>query len=230
MTSQIAGYRQMANNRPGMNLMTAKPPITGLYAIADTQYLNDATLATAVADAIKGGARIIQYRDKSHDRPTRLAQAEKLAALCRSHGTLFIVNDDVDLAKQVLADGVHLGRKDDALTQARALLGPQAIIGVSCYNELARALQAESEGADYVAFGRFFPSRTKPQAVPASLELLCEAKQKLRIPVVAIGGITPENGASLIAAGADALAVIEGVFGQADIKAAAQRYTKLFNR
>ncbi len=202
----------------------------GLYAIADTQYLDDAHLLPAVGEAITGGARIIQYRDKSHDTLTRLAQAKKISALCRQHGVLFIINDDVALAKESQADGVHLGREDAALTQAREQLGPQAIIGVSCYNDLARAEAAEKQGADYVAFGRFFPSRTKPQAVQASLVLLREAKRKLHIPVVAIGGITPENGASLIAAGADALAVIEGVFGQADVRAAAERYARLFTK
>lgn len=203
--------------------------VAGLYAIADTRYLDDARLLPAVGEAIAGGARIIQYRDKSHDAPTRLAQANKIAALCRQHGVLFIVNDDVALAKESGADGVHLGREDAALTQAREQLGPGAIIGVSCYNELARAEEAEKQGADYVAFGRFFPSRTKPLAVQASLVLLREAKRKLNIPVVAIGGITPENGASLITAGADALAVIEGVFGQDDVRAAAVRYASLFN-
>jgi len=202
--------------------------ITGLYAIADTQYLDDARLMPAVGEAIAGGARIIQYRDKKHNAEARLEQAKELAALCRQHGVLFLVNDDVELAKQVQAAGVHLGREDAALAQARAQFGPQAIIGVSCYNELERALAAQAQGADYVAFGRFFPSRTKPQAVPASLDLLREAKKKLCIPIVAIGGITPENGASLIAAGADALAVIEGVFGQADVHAAAERYARLF--
>lgn len=210
--------------------MVKNSRVAGLYAIADTQYLDDARFVGAVSKAIAGGARIIQYRDKSHDVTARLAQAKKIAALCRQHDVLFIVNDDVALAKESQADGVHLGREDTALTQAREILGPRAIIGVSCYNELARAEAAEKQGADYVAFGRFFPSRTKPQAVQASLDLLREAKKKLRIPVVAIGGITPENGASLIAAGADALAVIEGVFGQADVCAAAERYAKLFTK
>lgn len=202
--------------------------IAGLYAIADTQYLDDTRLLPAVAQAIAGGARLIQYRDKKHVAADRARQATKLATFCRQHDVLFIINDDVDLAQQVHAHGVHLGQKDISLAQARAQLGQQAIIGVSCYNELARAIQAQNAGADYVAFGSFFPSRTKPQAVRAGLELLCEAKQNLRIPVVAIGGITPENGAHLLAAGADALAVIEGVFGQTDVRAAARRYTQLF--
>jgi thiamine-phosphate pyrophosphorylase len=208
---------------------TIRPCLAGLYAIADTQYLDDAHLMPAVGKAIAGGARIVQYRDKKHGTTDRAQQAGELASLCRKHGALFIINDDVELAKQVQAAGVHLGREDASLAQARAQLGPMAIIGVSCYNDLARAVRAQAEGADYVAFGSFFPSRTKPQAVRAGLELLCEAKQKLHIPVVAIGGITPENGAHLLAAGADALAVIEGVFGQVDIRAAAQRYTRLFN-
>lgn len=202
--------------------------ITGLYAIADTQYLDDAQLLQAAGAAIAGGARVIQYRDKTQAAEKRMQQAKGLAALCRHHGVLLIINDDVTLAKETQADGVHLGREDAAIAQARKQLGSQAIIGVSCYNELARAEKAAAQGADYIAFGRFFPSRTKPQAVPASLDLLHEAKKKLHIPVVAIGGITPENGASLIAAGADALAVIEGVFGQPDVRAAAERYARLF--
>lgn len=208
--------------------MKTGPRIAGLYAIADTRYLDDARLIDAVAHAIKGGARVIQYRDKKHAAVERMRQASELAALCRQRGALFIVNDDVTLAKETRADGVHLGREDVPLAEARKQVGTQAIIGVSCYNELGRAEAAEKQGADYVAFGRFFPSRTKPQAVQANPELLREAKKKLHIPVVAIGGITPENGASLIAAGADALAVIEGVFGQADVRAAAERYARLF--
>ncbi len=204
--------------------------VAGLYAIADTQYLDDAHLLPAVSEAIVGGARVIQYRDKKHIAEKRIQQAKGLAALCRQHGVLFIINDDVMLAKETQANGVHLGREDAAIAQARKQLGSRAIIGVSCYNELARAETAQSQGADYIAFGRFFPSRTKPQAMQANLDLLREAKKKLRIPIVAIGGITPENGAALIAAGADALAVIEGVFGQADVRAAAERYARLFTK
>ena len=209
----------------------AKPTrIAGLYAIADTHYLADARLVAAVAEAIEGGARIIQYRDKIHDPAERARQAGELAALCRRHGVPFLVNDDVELARRVDADGVHLGRDDASVADARAQLGSRTIIGVSCYNEIGRALLAQAGGADYVAFGRFFPSRTKPGAVPAEPELLREARKKLHVPIVAIGGITPENGASLIAAGADGLAVIEGVFGQADARAAAERYAQLFTK
>jgi len=209
----------------------AKPSrITGLYAIADTHYLGDARLVAAVAEAIEGGARVIQYRDKIHNATERARQAMQLAELCREHGLLFIVNDDVELAQQVEADGVHLGRGDASVANARAQLGSRAIIGVSCYNEIERAFKAQASGVDYVAFGRFFPSRTKPGAVPAELSLLREARNQLHLPIVAIGGITPENGASLIAAGADALAVIEGVFGQTDVRAAAEHHAQLFTK
>ncbi len=208
--------------------MVITPRIAGLYAIADTRYLDNARLITAVGEAIAGGARVIQYRNKKHAAESRLTQAGEIAKLCRKHKVLCIINDDVELTKETAADGVHLGRDDASIAKARERLGPQAIIGVSCYNEMARAETAQAQGADYVAFGRFFPSRTKPQAVQAGPDLLREAKKKLRLPIVAIGGITPENGASLIAAGADALAVIEGVFGQPDVRAAARRYANLF--
>ena len=204
------------------------PSLRGLYAIADTQFLDDAHLAPAVEAAIAGGARVVQYRDKKHPPEIRRRHARKISDLCRRHGVLFLVNDDVALAMETGADGVHLGREDMGLRAARALIGDNKLIGVSCYNELERARAAEQDGADYIAFGSFFPSRTKPGAIRATPELLRAARTQLRIPVVAIGGITPENGATLIEAGADMLAVIEGVFGQPDIRAAAQRYADLF--
>jgi len=206
--------------------MTRK--LRGLYAIADTAYLDDARLTGAVEQAIAGGARIIQYRDKKNDIVTRRRQANALSRFCRDGGVIFLVNDDVTLARESGADGVHLGREDMPLEAARAQLGAESIIGVSCYNELEHAVRAEKQDADYVAFGSFFPSRTKPQAVRATLNLLREARRQLKLPIVAIGGVTPENGAALIEAGADMLAVIEGVFAQPDIRAAAQRYANLF--
>ncbi len=202
--------------------------IAGLYAIADTRYLDDARLLPAVRAAIEGGARVVQYRDKSDNAEQRQRQARALAVLCRDAHVTFLINDDIALAKLVAADGVHLGRDDVPLPVARDQLGTHAVIGVSCYNELERARNAHAQGADYVAFGSFFPSRTKPDAVRATTELLHQARETLRLPIVAIGGITPDNGAALIAAGADALAVIEGLFGQPDARAAALRYTRLF--
>ena len=208
---------------------SGKPRIAGLYAIADSSYLSTEQFVPAVRAALEGGARVIQYLDKKSEPPQRAAIARALNTLCREHNVPLIINDDAVLTASVGAAGVHLGRDDPNIGAARAALGDAALIGVSCYNELARARVARDAGADYVAFGRFFPSRTKPQAVPATLELLRAARAELNIPIVAIGGITPENGASLIAAGADALAVIEGVFNQPDIRAAAERYARLFD-
>jgi thiamine-phosphate pyrophosphorylase len=203
-------------------------PQQGLYAITDSGLTGAVPLETAVEQAIRGGARAIQYRDKQADRHALETTARRLAGLCRSHGIPLIINDDIDLAARCGAAGVHLGRSDSALPEARRRLGPDAIIGISCYNDLERAQAAVAGGADYVAFGRFFPSRSKPDAVSAEPGLLSEARARLDVPLVAIGGITPDNGATLLAAGADLLAAIEGVFGQPDIEAAARRYTALF--
>ncbi len=201
------------------------PRLQGLYAITDTT-LGD-NMLTAAEQAIRGGARILQYRDKSNDQPHRRQQAALLLELCRPHGVTFIINDDVALAAAIGADGVHLGRDDGNIDAARQQLG-HGIVGVSCYNEWPLAKAAAAVGADYVAFGAFFPSTTKPHAARAAPDLLERSRQELDIPVVAIGGITPENGRDLIAAGADMLAVVQGVFGQPDIQAAARRYAALF--
>lgn len=200
----------------------------GLYAITDTDLLPDDRLVEGVRAALRGGARAVQFRDKRPDTAGRLHLARQLNALCRAHDALFLVNDDIELAAAAGAHGVHLGRDDPAIAAARERLGPGAIIGVSCYNELERARRARDGGADYVAFGRFFPSRTKPGAVQAEPALLTAARRELGLPLVAIGGITPENGGSLLAAGADMLAVIHGLFGAEDIEAAARRYAALF--
>jgi thiamine-phosphate pyrophosphorylase len=200
----------------------------GLYAITDSKLLSPERMVEAVALAIQGGAVMIQYRDKGDDPMRRQWEAADLSNLCRPLGVPLIINDDVELAAQVMAKGVHLGRDDADIASARAQLGPNAIIGVSCYNDLQRAIAAEKAGADYVAFGSFFPSRSKPAALKADIELLRQAKQQLTIPVVAIGGISADNGAQLVEAGADMLAVITDVFGQADILGAAERIANLF--
>lgn len=201
----------------------------GLYAITDPELIAARDLAAQVDAAIAGGAALVQYRDKSADAVARISRARTLLSCCRSHKVPLLINDDVALAAAIGADGVHLGRDDAMLGTARAQLGPRAIIGVSCYNQLPRAIAAAEAGADYVAFGRFFPSRTKPHAVQADVDLLRRAKQRLNIPLVAVGGISADNGAALIAAGADLLAVIRGVFGQADVKSAARRIAGLFD-
>lgn len=200
-------------------------PPRGLYAITPGLVATEALL-DAVEAAIRGGAVWIQYRTAAFE--DRKRQAQALCQLCHRCRVPLIINDDPRLAWDIGADGVHLGQDDPHYEEARALLGPQAILGVSCYNSLDRAVSAQRIGANYVAFGRFFPSKTKPEAKQAPLALLHEARRQLSIPIVAIGGITPENGGALIEAGADLLAVIEGVFGQPDLEAAARRYTELF--
>lgn len=201
----------------------------GLYAITDSRLLRGISMETAVEQAIRGGARVIQYREKHLTGAVLEETAGKLAVLCQRHNVPLIINDDIGLAMRSNAAGVHLGKTDPPLAQARAQLGPDAIIGVSCYNSLERALDAAAAGADYVAFGRFFPSGSKPEASHAEPGVLTRARDALTIPLVAIGGITPDNGSQLLTAGADLLAAIDGVFGQADIEAAARRYADLFN-
>ncbi len=202
--------------------------LRGLYAITDARETDPQKIARAVEQALLGGARIIQFRDKSGHRPRRQQTAQALRQLTRQHQALFIINDDVALAATCNADGVHIGQHDTELREARTQLGPQAIIGISCYNRFELAQQAAANGADYVAFGRFFPSRTKPDAVPAGLDLVHQAKQALDIPVVAIGGITVDNAAPLIEAGTDMLAVVDGLFSQPDVCASAEQFQKLF--
>jgi thiamine-phosphate pyrophosphorylase len=200
----------------------------GLYAITPLTPPPEPRLAEQVAEAIAGGARIVQYRDKAGDADRRARAAAELLHVCRAHGVPLIINDDVELALRVGADGVHLGREDPDPAEARQRLGDRAIIGLSCYDQLERARLAQAVGAQYAAFGRFFPSMTKPQAASASPELLRQARRELHIPLVAIGGITPENGAALIAAGADMLAVVQGIFARPNIRSAAEALTRLF--
>jgi thiamine-phosphate pyrophosphorylase len=205
----------------------ARRAIRGLYAVTpDTE--DTASLVRNVAAAIAGGAMLIQYRSKIAAPDVRLEQARALTSLCRERRALLIVNDSVDLARAVDADGVHLGRDDGEAAPARAALGADKIVGISCYRSLEIARAAEAGGADYVAFGSFYPSSVKPGAVRAALELLTQAKQALTVPVVAIGGITAENGGELVRAGADALAVITAVFAAHDVEAAARAFAPLF--
>ncbi|BBL69653.1 thiamine phosphate synthase [Methylogaea oryzae] len=206
--------------------MTLALPRKGLYAI--TNDLDDDALLAAVQAAIEGGAVLLQYRDKRRSPAQKEALGRDLLQLCHGLGVPLIVNDDIELAARLGADGVHLGRDDAGIAAARAALGPDAIVGVSCYNSLELARRAQSLGASYAAFGRFFPSKSKPDATPASLETLRLAKAELRIPIAAIGGITPANGAPLAAAGADLICAIDGLFGHAEVRRSAQDYAALF--
>lgn len=204
--------------------MEPRFPPRGLYAITDGPRDD---LVKAVGEAIAGGARLVQYRDKTPDQARRVLEAGALRELCGTHGVPLIINDDVALALTIKADGVHLGEDDEAVTDAREALGPGAIIGVSCYDSLQRARDMAAAGANYIAFGAFFPSPTKPNARRASLELLRQSAA-LGVPRVAIGGITPDNGGLLVDAGADYLAVVSAVFRADDVRAAAQSFTDLF--
>ncbi len=200
--------------------------IRGLYAITpDGQ--DTAELLRRVRLALSGGARVIQYRNKRADAALRVEQAIALRVLTREFSVPLIINDDARLAQQVEADGVHLGGEDGSVAAARALLGDGGIIGVSCYNRLSLAHDAVSMGADYVAFGSFFASTVKPDAVAATPELLRQARAALDVPLVAIGGITADNATQLLEAGADALAVISAVFGAQDIQRAARQFSNL---
>ena len=202
--------------------------LRGLYAITpettDSAHL-EASVRTLFAAAANDCAAL-QYRNKSGTQAIRLDQARCLAALARASRVPFIVNDDVQLAVAVGADGVHIGRDDGDIGAARAAL-PGKLVGVSCYDDLAAARSAVTSGADYVAFGSVFPSNTKPQAVRAPLALFRAAKA-LGVPLVAIGGITAQNAPAVLDAGADALAVISALFDAPDIAARAREFARLF--
>jgi thiamine-phosphate pyrophosphorylase len=199
----------------------------GVYAITP-ETADTAKLLAQIEAALEGGVAAVQYRDKSTDVARRHEQASELRALCRRFNVPLIVNDDLRLADLADADGVHLGRDDGSLREARIILGPDKLIGTSCYQSLALAQSAEAAGADYVAFGSFFPSPTKPAAGRAEAVLLREATQVIHVPIVAIGGITLTNAPILLDAGADSLAVLSALFDASNIRAAAQALNQLF--
>jgi thiamine-phosphate pyrophosphorylase len=200
---------------------------SGLYAITpDLEETSE--LARRVALAIGGGATAVQYRNKTAPAALRFEQVWTLRQLCRHHGVPLIVNDHVALALEADADGVHLGATDGGIDEAKLRLGPHKIVGASCYDSIAQASRAVAQGADYLAFGSFFASRSKPAAVSASLQLLTDAKRRFSVPIVAIGGITSSNARLVIDAGADAIAVISAVFSARDIRAEALGLSSLF--
>ncbi len=204
--------------------------LRGLYAITDSKLMPDTdSLLFHVEQALRGGARIVQYRDKSTDQAKRHQQALALVDLCNQFDRPLLINDDVELAKAVAAHGVHLGQSDGIVSQARAYLGQDQIIGNTCHDSLSLAQTAVEQQADYVAFGAFFPSSTKPNASPAPLSLLQEARSSLPVPVVAIGGINMDNAGQVIEAGADMVAVIHNLFANDDICAQAGHFQQLFN-
>lgn len=203
------------------------PRIAGLYAITP-DLADTGELLRRVRMALAGGVRVLQYRNKTATPALRSAQARALQALCEDSGVPLIINDHLELALECNAAGLHLGGDDGDLATARARLGPQRLLGASCYDRIELAAAAIAAGADHIAFGSFFPSTVKPGAVRPPLELISRAKQRFAVPVVAIGGITPHNAPQLLAAGVDAVAVISAVFAAENISAAARSFQTLF--
>lgn len=201
---------------------------TGIYAITDDKLLSPEKMFCAAEAALNAGVSLLQYRSKISSDTDRLNTARSLLALCSSYGVPLIINDDVNLCIEVGAAGVHIGREDADPIETRTRLGNKAIIGVTCHDSIAKAVEAEKALADYVAFGRFFPSQTKPLASPADLSILSQARKHLSLPIVAIGGINKENGAAAKQAGADMLAVVHAIFGSDDVSASTRELVQLF--
>jgi thiamine-phosphate pyrophosphorylase len=218
-TTEVPGIESGSSSRNRLH---------GLYAITDSKLLSEDRFRESIESSLKGGTRIIQYRDKSSDTKKRRHQAEVIRSLCDEYQALFIINDDIDLARNIDADGVHLGRDDKSLREARHILGDEAIIGISCYNDIELAIKAEQNSADYVAFGSMFASPTKPGAPAASPDIITRAKQKLKIPVCAIGGITEQNISLLTADNVDMAAVISCLFASSNIEETACNLSRQF--
>ncbi len=206
--------------------MRTPEALSGLYAITP-DWTDTARLLTVTRAILEGGCRLVQYRNKQADAALRLEQARALRALTAAYAARLIVNDDLALAMAVEADGVHLGKDDGELATARAALGPNALLGASCYQSLERAQAAVEAGADYVAFGSVFPSPTKPQAARVTLDRLTEAVRSLPVPVAAIGGITLANAAVVVSTGVRLLAVITALYEAPDPAAASRRFQGL---
>ena len=201
--------------------------LQGLYVIADAECIGKFDILSKTQTVLSAGVKIIQYRDKINSASDRKVIAEQLQRLTKKHHCLLLINDDVELALSVKADGVHLGKSDASIDNARKILGKDKIIGASCYADINNAKPAIDASADYIAFGSFFPSTIKPLAPKANIELIKRAKQEFEIPVCTIGGITPQNATTLLNAGADMIAVISSVFSTSSPKRAVQEYLSL---
>jgi thiamine-phosphate pyrophosphorylase len=203
--------------------------INGLYVITDEMLIPRERFVETVEKAIKGGAKIVQLREKKSSRDEILRLAGKLLKLTRIYKVPLIINDYLEIARDIGAEGVHLGQHDASLAEARRVLGDRAIIGVSCYSSIERGIEAQKEGADYLAFGSPFFTPTKPDRQSTSLEILREAKRTIpKIPIFAIGGIIPQNVASLLETGVDGVAVITGVFGSSDPEKVSRHLSAFF--
>lgn len=208
--------------------MSVHAKLRGLYVITDTKLIPRDRFVETVEAAVRGGATMVQLREKDTPQEEVIRLGREILAVTRRYGALLIINDHPSVAKAVGADGAHVGREDPSVEDTRALLGPNAIIGASCYGDVTRAMAAEQAGADYVAFGTPFPSPTKTKRTDISLGIFREVKQHVKVPVFAIGGITIDNAHQVIDAGADGLAVVSGVFAATDVEAAAYALAQLF--
>ncbi len=200
-----------------------KRMLKGLYVITDKKLISRDSFVETVEKAVRGGASVVQLREKDTPGDEVVSLGKALLKVTGKYGVPLIINDSVELAKEIGADGVHLGEDDPMVSRAREALGGDKIIGVSCYGRLERGIDAERDGADYVAFGTPFFTPTKPERAPTSFDVLREAVSRIKsIPIFAIGGITPENADSVFETGVDGIAVITAVFGSGDPEKAAR--------
>jgi thiamine-phosphate pyrophosphorylase len=206
-----------------------KKKLRGLYAITNENFSEKKKWLSDIENAIHGGVKIIQYRSKTNDEEFEIQRAVPLKRLCEKHNCTLIINDNALLAKKINADGLHIGKNDISIKEAKKILGENSIIGVSCYNDIGRARSAEKNYASYVAFGSFFQSMTKPAAASADIKILKRAKSELSIPICAIGGINRENAKDVINTGVDMIALMSGIFLVSDINHEARHISSLFN-
>lgn len=207
---------------------SANTIIQGLYGITHHDHLSQQQLLDDVEAALKGGMQVLQFRDKQSTSEEKKHRASGLLELCQQYQKPLIINDDPLLCKMIGAQGVHLGQEDSKITQAREILGEQAVIGATCHASVELAVNAQRQGANYIALGSFFPSKTKTRAAIAPLTCIAEVKQQCKLPLVAIGGITLDNASSLIDAQVDAIAVINALFFSEDIHQQAQKFSTFF--
>jgi len=208
--------------------MPVQARLRGLYAITDTHLIPRERFAATVEAAVRGGATMVQLREKHAPRAEIVRLGQELLQVTRRYGALLIINDHPSVAQEIGADGAHVGREDPSVAETRAMLGPDVIIGASCYGDVERAVTAVREGADYVAFGTPFPSPTKTKRTDISLDIFPQAKRLVQVPVFAIGGITIANTPQLVAAGVDGIAVVSGIFAAPDVEAAARALAGFF--
>lgn len=207
--------------------MRLEAKLCGLYVITDSHLMPRQRFADMVEAAVQNGATIVQLREKDTPRDEVVRLGRELLAVTRRYHALLIINDDPGVAREIGADGVHVGREDPAIAETRAIVGDDAIIGVSCYGDVGKAVAAEQSGADYVAFGSPFPSPTKSGKGETPIGIFQAAKQRVSVPIFAIGGIHIGNAQQLIDAGADGIAVVSGVFGAPDVATAARDLAQL---